>query len=503
MPRTNSDARLSGEQSDDNPLELTPPEGRGSPKSKRRCVAPQERYDAPAGTSAGRDHCALVDGCRNVEGYDKLNKIDEGAYGVVWRARCKRSERMVALKGIKLEKHPDGFPKSSLREITVLMALKHPNIVEVLEMVVGKSQNDVFMVMEYMEHELKTLLWDMAEGKRAYFSLSEVKSLMYQLCDAVAYMHGLNWMHRDLKSSNILFDNKGCLKVCDFGLARKFGDPAPRDCLTQRVAPYTGLVVTLWYRSPELILGWKPPEPNVKPYEIVYGPAVDVWSVGCIFGELLYLKPIFMGQNSELDHLVAIFSLTGTPTQTPRRDQPCWPAAFSMPLWAPVERTPGYNRAQKATWRDRFSTGDRGAATAKGVTLSERGLQLMQKMMECNPDDRISCQEALDHPWFQEAPAKAKSMPKWEDSNSTAHAARRRIKSDERYQPGAEGAAIGVCVNPKKFLEELGEAQESKQKVEEKLPPGWMERKSNSTGKVFFINLKTKETTWTRPTQPG
>ena len=132
--------------------------------------------------------------------------------------------------------------------------------------------------MDFLEHDLKTLQEDMLEP----FLPSEIKTLLMQLTSAVEYLHG-NWiMHRDLKTSNLLMNNRGQMKVADFGMARYYGDPPPK--LTQ-------LVVTLWYRAPELLLGAEK-----------YGAEVDMWSVGCIFGELLTKQPLLQGKN-EVDEL--------------------------------------------------------------------------------------------------------------------------------------------------------------------------------------------------------
>jgi cell division cycle 2-like protein len=148
-----------------------------------------------------------------------------------------------ALKKVKLEKERDGFPLTSVREINVLLSLAHPNIVNVSEVVVGSSLDSVFMVMEYADHDLKSV---MERRLTQPFSTAEVKCLMRQLLAGTAYLHH-NWvLHRDLKTSNILYTNAGQLKICDFGLARQYGSP---------LKPYTHLVVTLWYRAPELLLG--------------------------------------------------------------------------------------------------------------------------------------------------------------------------------------------------------------------------------------------------------
>lgn len=151
-----------------------------------------------------------IQGCRSVDEFERLNKIEEGTYGVVYRAEDKRSGEIVALKRVKMEKEKEGFPITSLREIsTLLKAAQHPNIVSVKEIVVGSNIDSIFIVMEYVEHDLKSLMSTM----KRHFTLGEVKTLMLQLLSAVAHLHD-NWiLHRDLKTSNLLFSHKGILKV--------------------------------------------------------------------------------------------------------------------------------------------------------------------------------------------------------------------------------------------------------------------------------------------------
>jgi cell division cycle 2-like protein len=154
--------------------------------------------------------------------------------------------------------------------VTVL-ASKWCEVLRLVKMLIFKTS--VFLVMDFLEHDLKTLQEDMEEP----FLPSEIKTLLLQLTSAVEYLHD-NWiLHRDLKTSNLLMNNRGQLKIADFGMARYYGNPPPK--LTQ-------LVVTLWYRAPELLLGAE-----------VYGPEIDMWSVGCIFGELLTKEPLLQGKN--------------------------------------------------------------------------------------------------------------------------------------------------------------------------------------------------------------
>jgi cell division cycle 2-like protein len=148
-------------------------------------------------------------------------------------------------------------------------------------MLIGGVSHSVFIVMDFIEHDIKTLSDDMLEP----FLQSEVKTLMLQLVSATALLHSKWIIHRDLKTSNLLMNNRGQIKIADFGLARYTGDPIP---------PLTQLVVTLWYRAPELLLGAKE-----------YSTSVDMWSIGCIFGELLLKEPLLQGKN-EVDQLAKV-----------------------------------------------------------------------------------------------------------------------------------------------------------------------------------------------------
>jgi cell division cycle 2-like protein len=157
----------------------------------------------------------MMAGCRSVFEYEQLNKIDEGTYGVVFRARDKGTGAIRALKKVKMDKEREGFPLTALREANILLSMQHPNVVGVTEMVMGNSLDSIFMVMEFAEHDLKGLMETMTKP----FTIPEVKCLMLQLLGGVSYLHD-NWvLHRDLKTSNVLVNNKGELKICDFGLA--------------------------------------------------------------------------------------------------------------------------------------------------------------------------------------------------------------------------------------------------------------------------------------------
>ena len=243
-------------------------------------TAPQERkllqFEAPSWQPT-----------RSVERFDRLNHIEEGSYGYVSRAREEATGEIVAIKKLKLDAVRDGgFPVTALREIQTLKAARHRHIVDLREVVTGEgpAKQDVYLVMEFLEHDLKTLQEEMDEP----FLPSEVKTLMLQLGSAVEYLHDHWILHRDLKTSNILMNNRGEIKLADFGMARFCGDPPPSNM--------TQLVVTLWYRSPELLLG-----------ATTYDSSIDLWSLGCIFGELLTKNPLLQGKN-EVDQLSKVSS---------------------------------------------------------------------------------------------------------------------------------------------------------------------------------------------------
>ncbi|EED18531.1 protein kinase (NpkA), putative [Talaromyces stipitatus ATCC 10500] len=311
--------------------------------------------------------------CRHVDNYERLNHIEEGSYGVVSRARDLASGEIVALKKLKIDNAPDGFPVTGLREIQTLQRARHVNIVNLREIVMGNSMKDVYLVMDFLEHDLKTLLDDMPEP----FLPSEIKTLLQQIFSATEFLHA-NWiLHRDLKTSNLLLNNRGEIKLADFGMARYFGDPKP--------AHLTQLVVTLWYRSPELLLGAER-----------YGAEIDMWSVGCIFGELLRKEPLFTGKN-EVDQLAKIFAITGPPTQQ------SWPTFRSLPNAKSLRLPPS-------------SSSSNGSATpllprSQFPYLTNAGLNLLSSLLALNPSSRPTAAECLRHAYFREDPRpKAKEM---------------------------------------------------------------------------------------------
>lgn len=224
--------------------------------------------------------------------------------------------------------------------------------------------------MPFISHDLKTLLVTLTTP----FLPSETKLLLTQLTSALSYLHTNHILHRDLKTSNLLLSNTGDLLLADFGMARYTSSPPPPH-LTQ-------LVVTLWYRAPELLLG-----------TTTYTSAIDIFSLGCIFAELLTNAPLFPGKN-EVDQISRIFSLLGTPTST------SWPGFRSLPNAKALH--PVLSKAPEISSR---------LAPTMFPYLSTAGLELLTDCLSLNPADRPSADEILGHRYFREEPrAKAKEM---------------------------------------------------------------------------------------------
>jgi cell division cycle 2-like protein len=324
-------------------------------------------------------HNPLLHGCRSVyDTYDRIARLSEGTYGIVWKAKDLATNEIVALKQIKFEDQQQqlkiqGFPVTALREINVLMALSsHENIVSVREMVVGNDADKVFMVMEFMHKDLQE-----AMERRKYPNVlrqAELKGIMQQILKGVHYMHSKWFMHRDLKTSNILVHNPtGRVALCDLGLARRFQDP-PGKNLTQ-------LVVTLHYRAPELLFG-----------ETRYTPAVDIWSIGCIFGELIQQEAMMQGQG-ELDQIDKIFTMLGAPSEEN------WPDFTKLPN-AKFFRWRSSEKNNVVQLEKTFPINP--PPHFKQTFLDGNGRDLLCKLLTLDPKKRISAKGALEHKYFTE-----------------------------------------------------------------------------------------------------
>lgn len=215
--------------------------------------------------------------------YQKIDKLGEGTYGIVYKAQNKQTGEIVALKRIRLDDEEEGIPCTAVREISLLRELNHPNIVRLLDIL--HTEKKLTLVFEYLDNDLKKYLDTTNPPSRDDRVVTElqpqyeelVKGFLYQLLRGVAYCHHSLVLHRDLKPQNLLVSRRGELKIADFGLARTFGAP---------VRSYSAEVVTLWYRSPDVLLG-----------NTFYCTSIDLWSVGCIFAEMVNGRPLFPGSN--------------------------------------------------------------------------------------------------------------------------------------------------------------------------------------------------------------
>lgn len=288
-----------------------------------------------------------------VSSFQKLEKIGEGTYGIVYKAREKKTGRYVALKKIRPESENEGIPATTIREILLLKNLKHSTIIDLIEVI--HNEDKMYLVFEFIETDLKRLIDDYSK-KGMLFDQRIAKKMSYQLCVAVAFCHSKNIFHRDLKPQNILVDVSFDIKLADFGLGRATSIP---------LRNYTSQIITLWYRPPELLLGSE-----------YYDASVDVWSLACIMVEIHTLIPLFMG-DSEIDQLYKIFKILGTPTDE---------------QWKGVESLPNYNRGSPMLRRKGLRT-----IVRDGILES-----LVEQMLTYNPLKRISAQEALEDEYFLE-----------------------------------------------------------------------------------------------------
>ncbi|EEH59683.1 uncharacterized protein MICPUCDRAFT_14515 [Micromonas pusilla CCMP1545] len=329
-------------------------------------------------------------GCsRSVENYEKMEQIGEGTYGQVFMARSNTTGEIVALKKVRMDNEKEGFPITAIREIKILKSLDHKNVIKLKEIVTSKAhalnqnKGSIYMVFEYMDHDLTGL----ADRPGMKFSEPQIKCYMKQLLTGLYYCHRNNILHRDIKGSNLLIDNNGILKLADFGLARS--------CASESSKTLTNRVITLWYRPPELLLGTQ-----------FYGPAVDMWSAGCIFAELLLGKPILPGKN-ELEQLDLMFKLCGSPVPVD------WPEVELLPWASSFVGKKRFPRRVQDVFR-RFSRSAR---------------SLVESFLTLNPTHRISARDALDSDYFWEEPipCSPQDLPKYEPSHEFQTRKRRQV----------------------------------------------------------------------------
>ncbi|KAA0176277.1 hypothetical protein FNF27_02334 [Cafeteria roenbergensis] len=364
---------------------------------------------------------------RTIDAYDKLEVIGKGTYGEVWKARDRASGEMVAIKKVIIHHDKYGFPKTTVREIRALSDrdLIGPNVVRLREIVaavpaesecvmlhdrvVGAGQRapprrrhaaedaalaeaqgaptpsaaasaadkpgTIFLVMEWAPCDLAGLV-----ASKVPMSTAHVKAYVLQLLQALDLLHRHRYLHRDVKSSNLLICADNTLKLADFGLTR-LAEPAGSATRGRMTAE----VITLWYRPPELLLG-----------ATAYGAEVDTWSVGCIMLELLLGKPAFSTRsNSAPETLGRIFGLLGTP-----------------PPGHALRRLPGWDDASFADQPARLAaTLAQPQVAAALQDVDGEGSRLLAGLLSLDPAERLSAHRAADSPWFNREPAVPRSRP--------------------------------------------------------------------------------------------
>ncbi|KAL1984791.1 hypothetical protein VTN96DRAFT_8732 [Rasamsonia emersonii] len=356
-------------------------------------------------------------GCSNIREFEFLGKLGEGTFGEVYKARSKRDGSIVALKKILMHNEKDGFPITALREIKLLKMLSHPNILRLQEMAVERSKGEgrkkpsMYMVTPYMEHDLSGLL----ENPNVRFTEPQIKCYMLQLLEGVRYLHENRILHRDMKAANLLINNKGILQIADFGLARLYDEPPPQPGKGGGEArrDYTPLVVTRWYRPPELLLQLRR-----------YTTAIDMWGVGCVFGEMFKGKPILAG-NSDLNQVQLIFNLVGAPTEE------------NMPGWSSLPGCDGVRNFGSKPGNLSQVFKDQGPLA----------ISLLGELLKLDWRKRINAIDALKHPYFSSPPLPARpgELPHFEDSHEFD---RRQFRGQRAVPPPAPpGGPAGLDPN--------------------------------------------------------
>ncbi|KAL8858249.1 MAG: hypothetical protein Q9178_005261 [Gyalolechia marmorata] len=314
---------------------------------------PHTSFRHPSGPSGTLPTPKAIMDKRHPSSFQQLEKLGEGTYATVFKGRNRQTGELVALKEIHLDSE-EGTPSTAIREISLMKELKHENIVSLQDVI--HTENKLMLVFEYMDKDLKKFMDSRGSGGQLDFLT--VKSFMYQLLHGIAFCHENRVLHRDLKPQNLLINNKGQLKLADFGLARAFGIP---------VNTFSNEVVTLWYRAPDVLLGSR-----------TYNTSIDIWSAGCIMAEMYTGRPLFAGTTNE-DQLQKIFRLMGTPSER------SWPGITSFP-----EYKPGWHV---------YATQDLRMILP---SVEAAALDLLGRCLQLRPEMRVGARDAMDHAWFRD-----------------------------------------------------------------------------------------------------
>ncbi|OTB00970.1 hypothetical protein M426DRAFT_225644 [Hypoxylon sp. CI-4A] len=352
---------------------------------------------------------------RVVDKYKVIGFISSGTYGRVYKALGRHGQPgEFAIKKFKPDKEGEqiqysGISQSAVREMALCSELKHDNVIRLIEIIL--EDKCIFMVFEYAEHDLLQIIHHHTQQPRHSIPPSTVKSIMFQLLNGCQYLH-TNWvLHRDLKPANIMVTSSGQVKIGDLGLARLFHKPLHSLWSGDKV------VVTIWYRAPELLLGSRH-----------YTPAIDMWAVGCIFAELLSLRPIFKGEEAKMDkktvpfqrnQMQKIVDIMGLPTKERWPYLPSMPEYNNLSILQPPMLHPGHhghhhhNHHSKSaastshlekwyytTIGSHASTSSPSSNTSLSA-LGAEGYKLLAGLLEYDPERRLTAAQALQHPFFQ------------------------------------------------------------------------------------------------------
>lgn len=329
-----------------------------------------------------------------MERYENLGKIGEGAFGEVFKGKRLQDGVLVALKKVRIRNPEEGIPKNLMREMKALQRIDHPNVVTLFDhFPCGSSLVLVFEFLVTDLHQLLNALADMAQ----HLSAPAIKCIMIMILQGIGAVHSAQIIHRDLKPANMLFDNKGNLKLADFGLARVHEKDAG--------ASYSHEVATRWYRAPELLFGARR-----------YNQAVDIWAVGCVFGELLNRSPLFPGEN-DIDQLYRVQQSLGTPT---------------LQTWPGVTTLPDYHKIQ--------------FPFMSPVPLEEiladaplEAVSLLQQFIVYDPSKRTTANDALQHPYFIADPPPLHANHLIQMLNTTTMARKEKSKAEiQRRKAGID-----------------------------------------------------------------
>ncbi|EER25999.1 TFIIH complex serine/threonine-protein kinase subunit kin28 [Coccidioides posadasii str. Silveira] len=305
--------------------------------------------------------------------YVKDKKLGEGTYAIVYLGHLRSDpSSLVAIKKIKVNtEYKDGLSMDAIREVKYLQELSHPNVIA-LHAVFSSKDRNLNLVLEYLPlGDLEMLIKDSA----IQYGAADVKAWVGMLGRAVWFCHENFILHRDIKPNNLLIASDGEVKLADFGLARSFADPRLN---------MTHQVITRWYRPLELLYGARQ-----------YSGAVDVWSMGMVFAELLLRVPFAAG-NTDLDQISKICAAFGTPTEDN------WPGVTKLPNFVPVEK----NQIVPLQGRDFF--------LRQFPTVGHLGADLLSSMLKLDPRNRSTAKQILQHAWWsaEPRPTRKENLPR-------------------------------------------------------------------------------------------